>query len=69
MGRLKTVYQTPDTTCLQLPSGIKDMPRAAGWLSKVADQTKIRRKQRNKIILKGFLKIISLYCIVILDFS
>jgi len=23
-----------DTTCLQLPSGIQDLPRAAGWLSK-----------------------------------
>ena len=43
-----------DTTCLQLPSEIQDLPCAAGWLSKVADRTKIRRKQRNKIILKGF---------------
>ena len=39
---------------LQLPSGIQDLPHAAGWLSKVADRTKIRRQQRNKIILKGF---------------
>ena len=39
---------------LQLPSGIQDLPRAAGWLSKVADRTKIRRQQRNKIILKEF---------------
>ena len=43
-----------DTICLQLPSGIKDLPRAAGWLSKFADRTKIRRKQGNKIILKEF---------------
>ena len=37
-----------------MPSGIQDLPRADGWLSKVADWTKIRRKQRDKIILKGF---------------
>jgi len=48
----------------------EDLPRAAGLLSKVADRTKIRRKQSNKIILKRvFFWIISLYCIVILDFS
>ena len=59
-----------DTTCLPLPSGIQELPRAAGWLSKVADRTKIRRKQRKKDYFKGvFFLIISLYCIVILDFS
>jgi len=29
-------------------------PARCCWMSKVADRTKIRRKQRNKIILKGF---------------
>ena len=47
-------FRTPGSR-LQLPSGIQNLPRAAGWLSKVADRTKIRRQQRNKIIiLKGF---------------
>ena len=46
MGRLKTVHQTQHASRLEL--------KFFEGPSKVADQTKIRRQQRNNIILKGF---------------
>jgi len=71
MGRLKTVHQTQHASSYPV-RGIQDMPRAAGiWMtvkSRRLDQNPSKAKKQDYF--KGvFFRIISLYCIVMLDFS